>query len=290
MFMNTIISKSGLRATIKSHGAELVSLKDKNGKEYIWAGDPQFWAKHSPVLFPIIGELKNGEYKIGNKTYNMGRHGFARDQEFVIIEQSDNQIVFSLTQNAETLKQYPFKFELQIIYTVDGNKLFVQFRVFNENYSDLPFSIGAHPAFATPGRLEDYSILFDDDKTLESCRLKNNLLTRETYELPLAQNALNLDYKLFANDALVLNSLTSRAATLVHNDEPHLKITFEDFKSLGLWTIPNARYICIEPWLGHADYVDGQKDFTEKEGVILLAYDSQFDAKYVIEVFPAPGK
>ncbi len=288
--MHIITTKSGLRATIRSHGAELVSLKDGNGKEYIWDADPKFWAKHSPILFPIIGELKNGEYNIGHKTYKMSRHGFARDQDFTLIESGDNQLVFSLSQNAETMKHYPFKFELQVIYTVEDNKLFVQYRVFNENYSDMPFSIGGHPAFATPGTFEDYSIYFDYDNVLESNTLKSGLLSHKTFEIPLSHNALQLDYKLFANDALVLNSLNSRAATLQYKGLPHLKMDFDDFKNLGLWTMQDAKFICIEPWLGHADYVEGQKDFLDKKGIICLEGNSQFDAKYSIEIYPDAAK
>jgi hypothetical protein len=140
--LTTIIKNSDLTAEIKHFGAELFSLKDNANKEYMWEGNPDFWGKHSPVLFPIVGTLKNNTYQYNNKEYHLSRHGFARDMEFQLAGKTENSATFSIHSNEETLKVYSFEFELQIIYTLENCSLIIEYKVINKTNSEMLFSIG----------------------------------------------------------------------------------------------------------------------------------------------------
>lgn len=269
--MTTTISNSKITATINSNGAELISLKDnKTDKEYIWNGNPDFWAKHSPILFPIVGTLKNNSYQYNNEEYHLSRHGFARDNVFEIIYQKDNEVVFSLKSNNETLQHYPFQFELQIKYAISENDLHITYSVFNENDFRMPFSIGGHPAFALDKNFEDYTLEFETDETLEYYPLENDLLSNQSLKIHLKEKTLPLTYSLFENDALVLKKLNSNSILLKENNLPLLNFSFRDFPNFGIWTKINAPFICLEPWVGYADTIDAKGNIIEKEGIQVL--------------------
>ncbi|MCZ8331281.1 MAG: aldose 1-epimerase family protein [Flavobacterium sp.] len=269
--MTTTISNSKIRADISSNGAELISLKkSKTGKEYIWNGNPEFWAKHSPILFPIVGTLKNNTYLYNNVEYHLSRHGFARDNNFELIHQTDNEVVFSLKSNEETLKLYPFQYELQIKYTISGNDLLVIYHVFNENDFEMPFSIGGHPAFALDKNFENYALEFEADETLEFYLLENDLLLNQSSKINLDKKTLPLTYSLFENDALVFKKLKSNSILLKENNLPILNFRFNDFPNFGIWTKINAPFICLEPWVGYADTISANGNILEKEGIVLL--------------------
>ena len=269
--MTTTISNSKIRADISSNGAELISLKkSKTGKEYIWNGNPEFWAKHSPTLFPIVGTLKNNSYLYNNVEYHLSRHGFARDNNFELIHQTDNEVVFSLKSNEETLKLYPFQYELQIKYTISGNDLLVIYHVFNENDFEMPFSIGGHPAFALDKNFENYALEFEADETLEFYLLENDLLLNQSSKINLDKKTLPLTYSLFENDALVFKKLKSNSILLKENNLPILNFRFNDFPNFGIWTKINAPFICLEPWVGYADTISANGNILEKEGIVLL--------------------
>ena len=178
--MTTTISNSNLTAQINHFGAELFSLKNRQNKEYIWDGNPAFWGKHSPVLFPIVGTLKNNSYLYNEVEYHLSRHGFARDMVFDLIDKKEDYAVFALQSSAKTLEMYPFEFELQLIYTLNENSLNIGYKVINNGKSMMPFSIGAHPAFALPGDFEKYSIQFGYEKHLEYHLLENDLISKKT--------------------------------------------------------------------------------------------------------------
>ena len=164
--MITILKNDFFSIKVNSKGAELASLKTDK-KEYIWNGDPEFWGKHSPVLFPIVGSLKNNSYSFENKNYQLSRHGFARDLEFEVKEKTGNCMIFSLMANDKTFANYPFDFELQIKYTIQEKKLIIAYEVINKSDKKMPFSIGAHPAFALPKGFENYSLAFSDAENPE---------------------------------------------------------------------------------------------------------------------------
>ncbi|MEO7977259.1 aldose 1-epimerase family protein [Flavobacterium sp.] len=282
--MNTTISNKTLSASIKHSGAELFSLADNENKEYIWNGNPDFWPKHSPILFPIVGSLKNETFTFDNKEYHLPRHGFARDMEFQLIEKTESSARFSLSYNEETLEKYPFKFELQLIYQLQDNKLNIGYKVINKGETQMPFSIGAHPAFALPEKFSNYSIQFEKEEKLEYSLLKNGLISNTTKTLETSNNIVSMNYKLFKNDALVFKTLESNSLTILENSKPYIKVDFEDFPNLGIWTKENAPFICIEPWFGYSDRLDKFGDLFKKEGIQLLDTNQTFNAEFSIEV------
>lgn len=283
--MHTKISNSKLSVQIKSKGAELFSLKNNvTQREFIWEGNSDFWGKHSPVLFPIVGTLKNNTYRFENKEYQLPRHGFARDLEFKIVYQTENEVIFSLSSDENTAKLFPFKFELQMHYILIDATLKLSYSVKNLDNKTLPFSIGAHPAFALPFEFENYSLQFEHQETLKSCTLENDLLSDKTFEIELENKNLPLSYSLFANDALIFKTLKSKFITIVETENPILKISFSDFENLGIWTKPNAKFICIEPWLGYSDTIHSNGNLSEKDGIQIVKENQTFCCSFSIEI------
>ncbi|MBZ4040761.1 aldose 1-epimerase family protein [Flavobacterium hibisci] len=283
--MDTTISNKALKASIKHAGAELFSLTNNQNKEYMWNGDPNYWPKHSPILFPIVGSLKNETYTFNKKDYRLPRHGFARDMEFQLIEKTESSATFSLSYDEETLEKYPFKFELQIVYKLEGNKLNIAYKVINNESTQIPFSIGAHPAFALPENFSNYSIQFEKEEKLEYSLLEDGLISNTNEILEISNNTVPLHYKLFENDALVFKTLESNSLTILENSKPYIKVDFKDFPSLGIWTKENAPFICIEPWFGYSDTLEKSGDLFKKEGILILEANQSFNTSFDIEIF-----
>lgn len=284
--MNILISNNQYTITINTKGAELNSFKNNSsGKEYIWEGNPEFWGKHSPVLFPIVGALKNDSYEHEGKKYSMSRHGFARDFEFELVENKANLAAFELKQNDETLQKYPFYFTLKIKYELIDNKLIITYYINNNSKSKMPFSIGAHPAFALPNRFENYCLDFEKEELLITHELEANLFSGTSRNIELNGTKLHLDYSLFEKDALVFKSIVSKKVTLSENNIPLLKVSYDDFTSLGIWTVQNAPFICIEPWIGYADNNNSNGILFDKEGIQVIEPNSECKASFSIEIF-----
>ncbi len=281
--MNVTITNGTLTAKINPKGAELVSLKDSK-REYIWEGDPEHWGKHSPVLFPIVGTLKNNTYLYQGKVHALPRHGFARDNVFSVKEHNENSAVFLLVPNNETKRVYPFDFELELHYKLEGNTLSIEYKVTNTGDASMPFSIGAHPAFALPNKFSSYSLKFEKQEQLVSTQLENDLLSDKTIQLPVDNGIMPLDYDLFKNDALILKELQSGAVTLLEGENPLLTVTFEKFPHLGIWTKDKAPFICIEPWQGYSDLHNASGNITEKEGIITLEPGENHNTGLSIEI------
>lgn len=281
--MQTTIKLADLSATINHKGAELISFK-KNNTEYIWEGNPEFWGKHSPVLFPIVGTLKNNSFQFNNTAYYLSRHGFAREMSFDLIEQKENSVTFSIKSTIDTLKVYPFDFELQISYTLQQNTLDIQYKVINKSKTKMPFSIGAHPAFALTADFENYSLEFEKEEILEYYLLEDGLISNKTIKQPLQNKRIPLTYQLFENDALVFKKTESKALTILENQNPILRVRFEDFPNLGIWTVANAPFLCIEPWCGYSDTTNSNGDLFAKEGIQILDSNEIFEPKFSIEI------
>lgn len=282
--MEITIQNQAIKAVIKTKGAELSSLQ-KEDKNYIWEINSEFWNKTSPILFPIVGALKNNEYFHEGKVYKLSRHGFARDFEFDVIENSGNAVVFSLKSNEETLKVYPFHFELQLSYILEDSKLVVKYEIINHSSKKMYYSIGAHPAFNIDGNFEDFSLIFDDEKDLETYKLEKDLFSGKTEILKLNGNILPLQYELFEEDALVFKNFATKSLTLAKNKESVMKVSFPDFPYLGIWTKKDAPFICIEPWLGIADNANASGKIEEKEGIQILENNSKKQIAWSVELF-----
>lgn len=282
--MSITITNGTLTATINPKGAELNSLT-KNGQEFIWEGNPAFWGKHSPVLFPIVGTLKDNTYTYNGQQYNFPRHGFARDNDFVLTANEGHSATFTLIANEELKKNYPFDFQLELIYTLHESELTLQYRVTNSGANALPFSIGAHPAFALPGNFEDYSLQFEKDEPLVSTQLVNDLLSDTIETLPATNGNLPLTYSLFEKDALIFKALESKSLTIKKGDADYLAVRFADFPHLGIWTKVGAPFLCIEPWQGYSDAQDADGDITKKDGIINLAPGAAYNAAFTVTVF-----
>lgn len=281
--MTTIsITNEQLTAQFKTLGAELFSLKDKKNKEFIWEGNPNFWGKHSPILFPIVGSLKNNIFEYNGTSYSLPRHGFARELTFEVIDKKADSVTFSLQSNEETLQKYPFSFELQLSYTLIDCSLHLGYKVINNSETILPFSIGGHPAFALPKAFDSYQLQFDGLDSLTFNLLEEGLISDETQTIEIPNQQLNLEYPLFENDALVFKNIPSKSVTILEENQPILKVDYADFPDLGVWTPVNAPFICIEPWFGYSDTPNNSGKILEKEGIQLVAPKAFFQSNYTV--------
>ncbi|MFY7988274.1 MAG: aldose 1-epimerase family protein [Flavobacterium sp.] len=281
--MNITISNHQIKATINTFGAELIQL-EKGNQPYIWTVDENYWNKTSPILFPIVGRLKNDSYSIEDKTYELPRHGFARNFEFKVEHQTENAVVFLLTDNSETLKQYPFQFELRLKYEIIENSLMMNYSVINKSDKIMPFSIGAHPAFAINELFSEYTLDFNVSEDFISHELENEQFNNSSKIIASENGKIKLDYSLFEKDALVFKNLKSDTLTLSKRNLPYLSVEFKGFPYLGIWTKPNAPFLCIEPWCGLADNTNHNGNIYEKEGIQLLNNNAEFQREINITI------
>lgn len=282
--MNYEIKNSFITAQIKSFGAELNSLKkcDENF-EYIWQANSKYWARYSPVLFPIVGRLKEDSYFYKNKKYSLSQHGFARDKEFEIVQNEVDFIEFRLKSDEKSLEFYPFFFELNIGYKLDKNSLIVSYKVKNKSDEKMYFSIGAHPAFNT--QVGDF-LEFENIKTTKRYFLDEKGLIYKNEDLNLENSKLYLDKDLFKDDALVFIDSNIKQITLKNiENKSKVKVKFDNFPYLGIWSKPNdAPFVCIEPWFGVADEENANQKIEDKKGILSLEKEEEFFCFYTIEV------
>lgn len=289
------LSNDTLEVSVKSRGAELSSIKF-NSMEYLWQGNPEFWAEQSPILFPIVGRLKDHEYVFDNKTYKMSFHGFAWKSNFKMIAKSTSSLTFELTSSEKIKEIYPFDFVLHVKYTLKGKALEVEYEVKNpSNIEDLYFSIGSHPAFNCPmeegqKRIE-YQLVFDVDSMPKSQDKKGGLFIDEWTQYFKEPGILKLQDSTFNKGALVFNPNPVSKATFVHEptQKEYLSLTFKNYPYLGIWSAKNindkvAPFVCIEPWYGVADKTSHNKEYIEKEGVIKLIPNEIFNCYFTIEI------
>ncbi len=280
------ISNEFLTANFSEIGGELKSLKDANGREYIWNGDPAFWTGSAPVLFPICSGLKNKEYTYNGKTYTLNQHGFARRAPFIVESQSNNTITFLLSSNNYKDANYPFEYELRIIYTLIGKKVQVEYKVNNLTDGDMYFSIGSHEAYYCPELITDYEVVFENPVTLKNCIYKDGLITDEVEIVLDNSDVFKLDYSYFENGGcLVFRDVQSRKVVLQNKSlDRKIKVDFEEFPYLLFWTVPNAPYFCIEPWCGITDPIDHNQNLPEKEGIEHLSKGESFYRVHSFEI------
>lgn len=279
-------------------GAELISYKldgieklhqgqdcvDENGRIY--------WKRHFPVLFPIVGKLKQNKTIINGRTYEMTQHGFARDMDFEPISKLDNFHSYVLRSNASTLVKYPYDFALYVTYRTDGNKLTTMYKVVNEGDNNMSFGIGGHPAFKIDRDAllnGEYYLEFEqDEEKIHFLYLVDGLVGTE-YAKNVMQDTrrLPINAHSFDNDALIMKGITSNKISLKckTRNKTLLTMDFEGFPYLAVWSKPGAPFICLEPWYTTADTVKSSGVFTQKTDLITLAPKKEFECKYTVEFF-----
>ncbi|MCL6604034.1 MAG: aldose 1-epimerase family protein [Paenibacillus sp.] len=290
--MITTLKSSLATAQIKSIGAELISFKRAdNGCEYIWSGDAQYWTGHSPVLFPIVCAVNNGEISVDGKSYKLNNHGFARQSEFELVDASESRAVYRYSYNETTLAIYPYKFDLYITYTLNGNKLEVSYTVDNVDDKDIFFQLGTHPAFNCPldegGHIQDYYLEFEQKETLERLFMnKSNQLDSGRSEVILEnEQILPLSHEMFEEGALVFRNINSGQVSLKSKQSSKsVVLSYENFPYMGVWQPKNAPFVCVEPWHGIADADNFTGELKDKEMVISLNPGESFKSSLTIEV------
>lgn len=284
------ISNDKVTIQVDSLGAELKSLKSlPDNREYMWQADPAYWGRTSPVLFPVVGGLKDGKYRVDGKEYAMGQHGFARDMEFRLKSQVASEIWFFLESNEETMQKYPYPFLLEIGYEIIERTVVVKWRVCNQAKEPIWFSIGGHPAFLCPidpgTDQTQYRLIFDEKEKLVSSCIEGGLLGPKKKTYALRDGILPVTEDLFDNDALVIEGEQAHSVALARpNGKPYLTVTF-DAPLFGIWSPPKkkAPFICIEPWYGRCDRADFTGEFTEREWGQQLS-GAVFEAQYRITI------
>ncbi len=285
------LENENIRLTFAAKGAELRSMTNKtNGLDYLWKGDPAYWGKFSPVLFPIIGALKDNTYFVNGKAYQLPRHGFARDLEFEVQQISDAEVLFTLSDNADTLKVYPFEFNLALRYRISGSAVSCTYEVTNPGQTDLLFSIGGHPAFAAPltadAGYEDCYLDFSVDEAVTYYKIQDNLISDQTDTLHLDRGKLPLKHSLFYDDALVFKQLSSETISLRNTKNEHgLHFRFSGFPYFGIWAAKDADFVCLEPWYGIADSIYHNQQLSDKEGIISLSPGHNWKRTWEVEIF-----
>lgn len=287
-----IIENDFLKAVIKIKGAELSSLQHKQtGAQYIWQADPAYWGKHSPVLFPVVGTLKNNSFLFENKEFHLGRHGFARDMDFSIVESERDSIKFRLDASASTLIKFPFKFSFEIEYALLNTSLKVTYSIVNTGDFEMFFSVGGHPAFNVPLEMgltyQDYYLEFDEMENAGRWPISAEGLIEKS-PVPFFENTnkFQLTKPLFYQDALVFKHLRSKSVNLrSEKGSAGIRFDFNEFPYLGIWAAKDADFVCIEPWCGIADSVDTNSQLIDKEGINWLAAGNIFNRSWTIHCF-----
>ena len=279
-------------------GGELISYKldgiEKihQGQDCTDANGRVYWKRHFPVLFPIVGKLKQNKTIINGRTYEMGQHGFARDLEFEPITKLNNFHSYVLKSNPSTIVKYPFDFSLFVTYRTDENKLTTIYKVINTGITNMPFGIGGHPAFKID--LEqlkkgNYYIEFEEDEEkLHFLYLVDGLIgTEYAKDILTDKRKILIDENSFKNDAIIMKGITSKRVSLKNKEQNKTILTmdFTDFPYLAIWSKPNAPFICIEPWYSTADNVKSSGVFTQKQDLISLKPKQTFECKYTVEFF-----
>lgn len=284
-----------ITAEIAEHGAEIKSIKF-NGVDYLHNSDPKYWCYSAPLLFPNIGKLNNDETIFNGQVYPMKKHGFARLSDFKVVEHTDTCMTLLLTDNEETLKHYPYHFDMYVEYFLDKFKLRSSIKIINKSKINMPFNLGLHPAFKVPlfdnEKFEDYQVIFETPGSYETpiIDLVTGLIDWKNRGKEFINlKCLPLNYHDYDHDALVFENIKTHSIILEHKEHHHgVRVDFPDFTHLGMWTPNNdkfAPFICIEPWIGCADRPGSDGIFEHKRDVVILEPDKEFEVNYVYSFF-----
>ena len=277
-----------LEVSVKSEGAELTSIKC-NEIEYLWNGK-DYWKRQAPILFPIVGRLKDDITIIGGKEYHMGQHGFARDMEFSIFFNDDKKVTYLLKSSEETKKMYPYSFELYISYELKDNKIVVTYEIKNIDDKKMLFCIGGHPAFNWPlvkgEEFNDYYIEFEEKETQKFREIVGGCIKKTDKMILEDTNRIDLNKEIFSIDTFVLKDLKSKWVALKSKkNDRYVKVYFEGFPYIGIWSrADEAPFVCLEPWIGVADDIDATGRFEDKDCIVELDVDKTYKCSYIIEI------
>ena len=273
-----ILKNDEISIKISENGAEIVEGKYASGEDFIWIGDDS-WQDHSPTLFPICGTLIDNKYTHGGKEYSMGIHGFAQYFDFTVEEKTDSSVLLSLCSSEETLKLYPFNFKFFVRYTISGKTVTVEHRVENTDSSDIFFSFGSHEGYYIPDGVENYYVELDEDRTLYSAALDGPYLNGRSQPVIENESKIPLKSDKYHTYDLIFLNIDFSAVTLYHNSGKKIaRAEFEGYPHLLIWSEPNSRFVCIEPWYGLPDYTSDRDDreFTHKKGLVRLEKGKSF--------------
>lgn len=279
-----------LEISINSLGAELYSIKSVDtGREYLWNADSSFWNRHSPILFPIVGKVWNGEYIVEDKIYQLSQHGFARDSEFSLKSRTNNQVIFSLKYDDTTLSKYPYLFELLISYTLTNKKITVDWEVINLDKKEIYFQIGAHPAFMyydPQNEVKSY-LKFEDKKQVISQSLNSDgyLTPGLEYSIPLKNGLYKITDSTFHGKTWILENQVNSVSLLTIDKQAYIRLSF-DAPVLGIWAPDKDQspFICLEPWYGRCDSENYNGDYINKDFINRVNNGESFYASYDIEI------
>ena len=287
--MQPQISSAQLTVVFNHAGAEICSITDKKGLEYIWQAGKEIWPRHAPLLFPIVGRLKDNSFLYKGRSYELMQHGFARDQEFNQIEKNDTSCCFELRSSIRTKEHFPFDFILRVTYHLENDKLTSSYKVINPAQEFLFFSLGAHPGFNCPlvngEHFEDYYLEFDRDEIFYT-ELENGLRTDVRKKLKLENKKLGLKSSLFDQDALVFEDGQIGSLSLCSGASSHkVHLECSNWPYFGVWTKKGTeQFICLEPWFGVADDTNTTGQLTQKDGILKLKPEGEFDCSFTITI------
>lgn len=276
-----------LKVNVSNKGAELTSIQSKvNQFEFLWQANPTIWGRHAPILFPIVGKVKDNLLRIHNAAWPMSQHGFARDQEFELVTESADEVWLELNSNSATQAIFPYSFCLQIGYVLNNTTLSCIYKLKNTSSEPLFFSIGAHPGFNLPVKdLSEYTITFDTLESDNRWLLDDGLFNSHKSPVFNIENGFKLQGDSFKNDAIVFKNIQSNGLTLKHvNSNFAIHLNYPGFEHLGIWSQKDCQqFICLEPWCGHADPISGHNDISQKEGIHRLDPGGLFNRQYDIQ-------
>ena len=281
-----------LKITLEERGAELKSITElEDGTEYLHDSNPTWWKYSSPVLFPIVGKLVDGKYRAEGQEFELPQHGFARTSNFKCVHEQEDEVTFQLKWDEDTLEVYPYKFILEIAYVLHENRVEILWTVKNVDDKEMYFSIGAHPALKCPivagENFEDCYLKFNvAEDSARILLLPSGVLSHEKVPT-LSGKEFDLNYDIFKGDALIFDDLKSDAISICsRKSSKSITLMAKGFPFWGIWTPSKggAPFICIEPWLGHADFADFNGDISEKDGIRKLSPEQTFDAGYALVI------
>lgn len=280
-----------LNIEVSEYGAELKKLESSKGVNYIWCSDPKYWSYSAPILWPVVGTLRDKETYFNGVLYKHRQHGILRNQDFKLVSKSEAELCFENEYSSDTLKEYPFKYKARISYKIDGKKVYTNIEIENLDDKDMPFNIGGHPAFNCPiydgEKFSDYVVEFSEEESFDSPHIMPNA-TLDFSRVDARYRGLttlNLTKNMFFLDTIINTNVKSKSVKLLNPKGLGIKFSFDGFKTLAIWTPFNdAPFVCLEPWNGYNDLVDSDKDFLKKADLIILKPNEKYKVGYIMEV------